>query len=151
MDCNNCINRLLPICARCFERASKYEPKPKVEKKPEPKVYSIIPSTEKENIRRMYFDEQLSLKNIGKEYNVSQGTISRFIKLNFTVTGRTKTNSRINIDAEKAKELYESGLSTMRVGLEMNESQASIYNVLKDLGVTMRTSRSQRKKAYEQL
>ena len=99
----------------------------------------------------MYFDEQLSLKNIGKEYGVSQGTISRFIKLNFTVTGRTKTNSRTNIDGEMAKKLYESGLSTMRVGLEMNESQASIYNVLKDLGVTMRTSRSQRKRGYEQL
>ena len=150
MDCNNCINRLLPICARCFERASKYEPKPIPEKKPEPRVYSIIPSTEKENIKRMYWDEKLSFRTIGKKYGVSQGVVQRYIKFYFTTKGRVKDNSRTNINGEQAKSLYESGLSVLKVSLAMNQTPGNVYNVLKDLGVTMRTTRSKRKSGYEQ-
>lgn len=138
MDCNNCANRLLQVCASCFPKSPKFLAK-EIPEKEERKVYSIIPDTENENIRVMRFEKVMSYTEIAQKYGVAHGTIERFVNKNFTRDGKLKQKKEHGgIDIERAAHLYNGGLTIEETALALKVAESTLRLAMKDNGVELR-------------
>ena len=93
----------------------------------------------------MYVNQGISLRKIGKIFEIRPDTISNLLKeKNITIKSATQASREIQekqVDIEKMFDMYvNQRISSREIGEKLNVSLSTVCNKLKELGVKMRTS-----------
>lgn len=97
------------------------------------------------DLRKLYLDEKLQIKEIAKIYNCSRDTITRRLQKFKIKEGKSyKESKKIDKLADlknKIKNLYLEGNTCKKIGEIVNLSERTVLYHLKNLGVQIRTSK----------
>jgi len=93
----------------------------------------------------MYVNQGMSVKKIGKIFDVSTDTISRRLKeKNITIKSKAQASREITekqVDIEKMVDMYvNQRITSIEIGRKLNVACSTVCKKLNELGVKMRTS-----------